>query len=1208
MVVGSLLIAPSSVEAAAPAAEPANPSVAPDAASAVAQAKRSGRRVEVADARTELTQVFANPSGGFTSESAVTPQRVRRTDGSWAPVDLTLRAGAGDSLRPVASVADVRFSAGGKGPAVTLVRQGKSLTLSWPGGLPKPTVSGDSATYPEVLPGTDLVLRATRSGFTHVFAVKNAQAAANPALRTLRFDLGGDARVVRGADGRLSAMAGAEVLASAEPAVMWDSNTTPSAVARSMAGGDAEGGPELARSTAAAPGDVAKTAAVGVEVAGGDLVLRPDTGLLSTAAAFPVFIDPAWSTGKSRWAYATNNNTNNTDTSVARVGRDPDSGKLYRSYFDFPLTSMKGKHIESAYVQMKLDHSWSCGNTPTYLYHSAGISSTPRTAWAPKLNSLKSTAQSHANEGSGCSDSPQPDMTVNFTGSAVTSIIQTHATNKSASITMGFCACSATDGSGESTTDRWKKFWPNSAKLIVDFDSIPGAPNNLQVHGVACPTGQRIGIGTLNPTLSAIYPDADTGQALRTTYEWLQIPTTGGYNDSTPRKTAPAGASVPANGRSTTAALSGLVEGGAYAFRARSTDPSPYSMTSAWSAWCEFTVDTKVPPVTVSLTSSNPNPLPGTVATFGLSTTDTTVAKFRHGWVSPTNEVPAVSTCVNGPSGTVCTKTATVSAIVPKYGLNTFQVSAVDSTGNIGRASVEFTASRPSPAVARWGLQSYPGVTQAQALADGQPALGGDTPLTATNVTWPNDVRLVGGQAATLGGPATGGYLSTSGPVVNTTSSYSVATWVRLPSVPANNMAIATQSGACDFGFFFGIVQVSGVPKWNVTMRNGDCTGAAYTVLHAPTAISAADVNRWRHVAFSYDQAARTLTLFVDGAAVASTPWTTAWNAAGPFHVGRNYAQNTKVSDNFFNGSLVDVQVFDRALVGDDFTGQLAETPGSGGVDEPGMLSPTLVGDWDFNGAVPCYVQSTDPDLCNAPESGQFGRRLGLTVGTDVGSDSRSFLRFNSQGLEDPNQVTTEYGHSMKNVGGAWQDTRVAKTNDSFSVSVWLRPESLGIQTAVAQIGTRNSAFYLGQRTKTVNGVTGNWWSFSLFGLDTSPQNGNVVDIMMTSRQMNAEDDLSTWTHLVGVYDLGRREARLYVNGERVAAVPFPGTFTGAFDATGPVWVGASQYQPPGQAVQIVDKWDGDVSNLNLYQGALTDVDVKQLNDRQSVADVTPTD
>ncbi|MFG2055213.1 hypothetical protein ACGFI9_14400 [Micromonospora sp. NPDC048930] len=43
-------------------------------------------------------------------------------------------------------------------------------------------------------------------------------------------------------------------------------------------------------------------------------------------------------------------------------------------------------------------------------------------------------------------------------------------------------------------------------------------------------------------------------------------------------------------------------------------------------------------------------------------------------------------------------------------------------------------------------------------------------------------------------------------------------------------------------------------------------------------------------------------------------------------------------------------------------------------------------------------------------------------------------------------------------------------------------------------------------------------------------------------------------------------------------------------------------------AIQIVDPWHGDISNLNLYQGALTDVDVEQFSEKQSLADVTPTD
>ncbi|WP_091611930.1 LamG domain-containing protein [Micromonospora mirobrigensis] len=1210
----SLLVAPSPVEAAAPLsapAAPAGPSVAPDAGSAAARAKRSGVRVEVASARTELTQVFANPSGGFTSESAVVPQRVRRADGAWADVDLNLRPGADGSLRPGVSVADVRFSAGGNGPAVTLLRQGKSLTLSWPGGLPKPTVSADSATYAEVLPGTDLVLRATRTGFTHVFAVKTPQAAANPALRTLRFDLGGDARVVRGADGRLSAVAGSDVLAAAEPAVMWDSASTPSATsARSLAASGADqGGGSPSRSSAVAPGDVARTAAVGVEVAGGDLVLRPDAKLLAGATAFPVFIDPAWSTGKTRWAYATNDNSNNSDLSVARVGRDPDSGKIYRSYFDFPVGALKSKHIQSAYVQMKLDHSWSCTDTPTYLFHTAGIASTPRTKWAPGLIGLKSSANSHANEGSGCSDSPQPDMTVNFTGSSVTSVIQSHATNGWSNITLGFCACSATNGSGESTTDRWKKFFPNNAKLVVDFDNIPGAPTNLQAGGVACVSGQRIAIGSPTPTLSAIFRDADTTQALRTAYEWLQIPSTGTYNDATPRKTAPAGASVPANGRSTTAGLSGVVDGVSYAFRARATDPAPYSKTGAWSAWCEFTVDRKVPPVTVELSSANPRPLPGTVASFGFKTTDLTVTKFHYGWTSPTIEVPASRACVGVVGGgSVCYQVGGASVVVPKYGMNTLHVDAIDGAGNEGHGSVEFTADRPSPAVARWGLESFPGVTQAQALADSQPALAGDTPLTPSGTAWASDVRLVGGQTVDFNGATS--YASTGAPVIDRSKSFSMAAWVKLgkqgDALPTDNRVIVSQEGDTTSSFTLGYLADGGRKKFAIWAHTVDANPTtAYATAVAPTSPT---MGVWTHVAGAYDAAAGTFVLYVNGVQVASTalgldgslkPWPTARRIS----VGREWHYSAATTK-YWQGQLADVQIFDRAVVPQDFTGQLKEDPTSGGFDEPGMLSSVQVGDWNFTGATPCWQESTDPTLCNAPEAGQFGRRLALTLGTDVGSDGRDFLSFDSHALADPSQATIEYGRSLRDVGGGnWQETPVLRTEDSFSVSVWMRPESLGsTQTAVAQAGAKQSAFYLGLRTKNISGTLENRWCFSLFGVDSTPLNGNAADAQ--SGLLNS-DDLNHWTHLVGVYDRGRRESRLYVNGDLVAKLPFPTAFTGAFGATGPLFVGAARYTST-TTPQVVDLVQGDVGNLGLFQGALTDVEVKKINEKYAGDVVTP--
>jgi hypothetical protein len=186
---------------------------------------------------------------------------------------------------PAASVAEVAFSAGGTGALVTLTRAGKTFTLSWPGVLPAPAVAGDSATYAEVLPGVDMVVRATHSGFTHVLVVKTAKAAANPALRGIRLGVGGDARISGLPDGSLRAVAGDTVLASAAPAAMWDSNRTLSSGA---IGGDGPAGAGadvvLDPSTAAAAGDAARTARVETDVtATGDLLLTPDVRLLTDA-------------------------------------------------------------------------------------------------------------------------------------------------------------------------------------------------------------------------------------------------------------------------------------------------------------------------------------------------------------------------------------------------------------------------------------------------------------------------------------------------------------------------------------------------------------------------------------------------------------------------------------------------------------------------------------------------------------------------------------------------------------------------------------------------------------------------------------------------------------------------------------------------------------------------------------------------------------
>ncbi|GAA0421049.1 LamG domain-containing protein [Actinoplanes campanulatus] len=1162
---------------------------------ALTTAAACSRPVVVESSQSELTRVVAQPDGHLRFESAVEPQRARQADGSWKNVDLTLRPVDG-SVRPAVSAADVTFSAGGSAPMVTLVRDGKRLSFSWPEALPAPDLSGDSATYREVRPDVDLVVRATHTGFTHVLVVKSAKAATDQLVRELSLEVGGDAEVVRQSDGSLKATAGSAVIAEATPAVMWDSS-----VPRGMTKVQARA--FGAASTAAGSGEGARRAPVQTRVsAAGELRLVPDHALLDAAdVTYPVFIDPAWSVVRSRWAYATENGCTNTDTSVARVGLTPNaespcSGKKFRSFFEFPTTngkvSLKGKHIESAYVAMNLDHSWSCDSTNTYMYSSSVINATPKASWSLKLSTLLDTTGGHANEGSGCSDSPQQDMPMNFSGATVTSFVQSAATGNWNNLTVAFCACSSNTGTGEGTQDRWKKFFPAQAKLVVDYDSVPGRPNALRVSGIDCLTSGAITIGTLTPTLSAVYPDADSGQTLVGSYEWIEVPAGGmsAVTDTSPtRLTKPANVSATAGGRGTTAPVT-AVKNKTYAFRVTARDPDPYLRWSGWGAWCQFKVDTSVPSVTPILV--NPAAGPGEAATFRFESTHLDVTKFKYGWTAPTSTVNAGS---GTNSSGVAIKTATVTVTVPTYGTNILYVSAVDATLNEGFNSLNVPVIIADPAIARWGLETYPGQSTEQALADTQPA-GGNPVLTASGATtWAPDVRLTGGRTATF---RDGTHLATSGALVDTTKSFTVAAWVRLEHMPSWDTKVISQAGPDAAGFELGVRRQGSplTPYWSFVMKDGTAQGSTTRAAMSATPITSADVGQWVHLAGVYNATANTLRVWVNGTMAGELARTVApWPATGKFLVGTGFGPAAPA--NWWNGSIADVQVFDRVLLPDDFTGKLASNPTSGGVDQPGILAPIEVGRWEFEIGRPCYREYL-ADTCDAADGTAFARWLKLSRGTDIGTGQRGnglqldMTYFPDGDPDTPDEQSSEWGQSAIKTGltepdedgnqfTQWQDTPVLNTRQSFTVSAWgYITETDRNQTIVAQRGSHEAAFFLKYQPNTRK------WLFAVTDQDA----GTSVTLHAESREAATPD---AWAHLVGVYDAGRRQVRLYVNGEWQATTPVSWT---PMASSGPLLVGHNLWRD-----QLGDEWLGGIDDVFTYQGAMTDPQVLDLYDQQSV-------
>ncbi|MFE5793382.1 hypothetical protein ACFQ8C_12535 [Streptomyces sp. NPDC056503] len=259
---------------------------------ALKRAKETGLPYELVSARTESSDTWAQPAGSWTVKRYGTPVRVLR-DGRWVSTDPTLEFTADGAVAAKATTVSVRFSGGGTMPLLSGVKDGRTLSLSWPAALPRPTLDANVATYADVLPGVDLQLKAEVEGFSQLLVVKTAEAARNPALATLKFKLDTVGLTVS-ADAETGALtavnpAGQTVFTSPSP-LMWDSTTvssdggTGALAARSLASG-----PAIAATTAegaeeepAAPGDLftpqagARDAHMDTTVAGGSLQITPD--------------------------------------------------------------------------------------------------------------------------------------------------------------------------------------------------------------------------------------------------------------------------------------------------------------------------------------------------------------------------------------------------------------------------------------------------------------------------------------------------------------------------------------------------------------------------------------------------------------------------------------------------------------------------------------------------------------------------------------------------------------------------------------------------------------------------------------------------------------------------------------------------------------------------------------------------------------------
>ncbi len=316
------------------------------------------------------------------------------------------------------------------------------------------------------------------------------------------------------------------------------------------------------------------------------------------------------------------------------------------------------------------------------------------------------------------------------------------------------------------------------------------------------------------------------------------------------------------------------------------------------------------------------------------------------------------------------------------------------------------------------------------------------------------------------------GYLATTGPVLDTSTSYSVAAWVYLAYGIAGNRTVVSQDGNNTSPFFLQYYNAEGTANWAFQTRPTDSTAIGNT---AKSPNGAATVSTWTHLVGVYDDAADTTRLYVNGTlAGSSTGVTGDFNGSGSLTIGAAKYGGSRTD--FWAGKVDSVSVYQKALSGSDVATLHAQ-------------APSLRWDIDEN--------------------------TGTTLGDRSGTNN------NGTAANGPVWTTGRQGSALSFDGVDDQVTSAVspvRTDTSFTVSAWVYlADTTTTRMAVSQNGTSYYGYGLG--------YAGGKWAFVMTTSDVGGSSSAVAALSSVTPATN------TWTHLTGVYDDAADRLHVFVNG-----------------------------------------------------------------------------
>ncbi|WP_202532096.1 LamG domain-containing protein [Streptomyces sp. SID8380] len=1112
---------------------------------AIAEAKASGKPVEVMSLRAESREVFATPEGHLEAREYLRPVRARE-DGKWVDVDTDLAVFSA-GVRPKAVVTDVTFSAGGDQPLVRMERAGRELALSWPSALPKPQVSGDTATYAEVLPGVDLRMGAQVDGFTQLLVVKSAQAAANPELKSLRLKLAAEGMAVKEtAQGGLEAVddgAGSAVFEAPTPQ-MWDSSPGPGT------GVGAEGAAKAARSATVSAGagdgepgaaESGKLAPVAVEVpAGGrELVLTPDEDVLAGEdTQYPVFIDPQWYTPKaSSWTMASEywasspqwKFNGDHDAGMGFCGWDycaPQDTK--RLFYQIPVSTFAGKSILSAEFVVKNTWSASCDKRKVELWETKGISSS--TTWNSQkasgfwIKELASDSFAYGYEGCSAKDAEF----------SVKSAVQSAANSKAKTMTFGLRA------SDESDKYAWKRF-SDKAYLRVQYNRPPAQVRTSQMlmeYGGSCkPSSSPVRVRTLGKLYVTKVTDPD-GDKVAVEFQANWVDKAGKKQYWKPARSA-----LKASGEQFTQALpSTLPANTTINWYVRVWDGAQYS---PWSyagdpQACYFVYDTSTPKEPTIASSEYPASDPadpddpwydgvGKYGTFEVKSSSTDVTSYWYG----INANPSSARKLTTSAGAAKTFKTLPSA----PGLNYVTAQAFDAAGNASAPRTYlFKVRAGQPDRATWQFDESTGAGEAQ----------GSTPARTMDT---HDGVTLGEQGA-IGTAAhfngTDGYAYSDLPVVNTSGGFAVSAWVKLDEVPGQAAVVASQTGNDKPGF--ELYYSSSYDRWIFNQYSEDKPGTVPVVRAMSAQPGDAKAGVWTHLVGSYSSTDDKLALYVDGKLAGETAYSTPWEARRGFQIGAGSYDGGGRSA-FFPGLIDEVQVFDKPLT----VNEVAVLKEKKDVGDPGRPA---VAQFPLDEAAGATKVEGHGQVFPAKYSG------GVTTGVEGVTGKAAHF-----------DGTTGYGRIAQDRGPH------LNTQRSFTVSAWAKLDKK--PDAAADIALQAGNFAPGLELYYSSAY--DRWAFNQYSEDAV--GAKVIRAMQPD---GTHAQIGEWVHLVGVHDTVANTLTLYVNGSKAGTADLPK----AWYADQSMYVGAGVYNG---STAPSSYFPGTIDDLRLYDRVVSQEEVSQM-------------